>query len=70
MGKKLTERDIFNHLFNKKKLSKASLELIEKDPNYKELKEYYEYLKKEISSYNKDDISLLAEKIRRKNRTK
>lgn len=66
MAKKLTERDIFDHVFNKTRLDKKSLKLLEKNPDYKELKEYYEFLKKQIASGGKDDVEEIAKKIRRK----
>ncbi|MGE5681704.1 MAG: hypothetical protein ACM34K_12575 [Bacillota bacterium] len=66
MAKKLTEREIFDHVFNKTKLDEKKLKLLEEDLEYKELREYYETLKKQIEGKTEDDILEIAKKIRKR----
>jgi hypothetical protein len=66
MTRKLTEREIFDHVFNKTKLSRNAARLLEEDPEYRELRDYYEFLKKQIDENSGSDISNIVEKIKRR----
>lgn len=63
MQKKITQREIFDHVFKAAQTDPEFLKALEEDPDYKELKEYYESLKKLVAGKTKDDISKIARKI-------
>ncbi|MGE5431608.1 MAG: hypothetical protein ACM3QX_11075 [Syntrophomonadaceae bacterium] len=63
MAKKLTQREIFDYVFKATQPDPELLKLLEEDPAYKDLKEYYESLKKLVAGKTKDDISEIARKL-------